>query len=203
MKDYSAPVSEDELSLTVGSCKNNGLQVQVVDTGQQAKELTLSIIPKRAEVFTMTSVTLEETGIAEAINKSGEYSSVRESLNQMDPTTQKKEMRRLSATPDWVISSAHAVTQEGHLLIASNTGSQLAAEAYGAEKVLFVVGTQKIVRDDEEGLNRIHTYVFPLEDSRALQAYGVGSFVSKLLTINREVVPGRVTVLFVKEKLGF
>ena len=203
MKDYSQLASEDELDIAVGSCKNNGLQVLVADDGNEAKDLVLNLVPKKAEVFTLTSVTLDTIGISEAINNSGEYDSVRMKLSRMDPATQKKEMRRLGSAPDWVIGTAHAVTEEGHLLIASNTGSQLAAEVYGAENVIFVIGTQKIVKDDGDGLKRIYEYVLPLEDARALEVYKMNSFVSKLLIINREILPKRTTVVFAKEKLGF
>src|SRR5436309_1465323 len=57
--------------------------------------------------------------------------------------------------------------------------------------------------DLEEGLRRINEYVFPLEDARALTAYGVHSGVNKVLIINRELTPGRITVVFVDEVLGF
>ena len=56
----------------------------------------------------------------------------------------------------------------------------------------------------DEGLRRIDEYVLPLESKRAHEAYGVpGSAVNKLLIINKEVTPGRLTVIFVKVKLGF
>jgi len=46
--------------------------------------------------------------------------------------------------------------------------------------------------------------VLPLESERARKAYGVpGSFVSKLLIINKEIFPDRATVIIVKESLGF
>ena len=66
-----------------------------------------------------------------------------------------------------------------------------------------MVGTQKIVANLEEGLRRIDEYAFPLEDARAQAAYGVHSGVNKVLIINREITPGRLTVVFVDEALGF
>jgi len=65
------------------------------------------------------------------------------------------------------------------------------------------VGTQKIVSDLEEGLRRVNDYALPLEDARAQAAYGIRSAVNKVLIINREIVPGRITVVFVDEVLGF
>ena len=89
------------------------------------------------------------------------------------------------------------------MLAASSSGSQLAPYAGGAGRVIFVVGTQKIVSDLEEGLRRIEEYAFPLEDARAMEAYGINSGINKVLIINREVVPGRITVVLVDEVLGF
>ena len=88
-------------------------------------------------------------------------------------------------------------------MTASASGSQLGPYASGAGRVILVVGTQKIVSDLEEGLRRIDEYAFPLEDARAQAAYGVHSGVNKVLIINREYMPGRITVVFVDEVLGF
>jgi hypothetical protein len=155
--------------------------------------------------MTMSSVTLDTIGLAKEINESGKYNSVKAKLMKMDRTTQGLEMQKLGAAPEYVVGSVHAVTQDGKLLIASNTGSQLPAYAFGASHVIWVVGTQKIVKDEEEGKKRIYEYVLPLESERInkLNNITAGSFVSKLLAINRERKPDRLNVIFVKEKLGF
>jgi hypothetical protein len=203
MKPYMALASDEMLRLAIAACRRNGLQIYVADTILQAKQQVLDIVPEGAEVFTATSTTLDALDIPQAINESGKYISVREKLRHMDPPTQKKEMRRLATTPDWMLGSVQAVTEDGHLHIASNTGSQLAGEVYGAEHVLFVVGTQKIVSNDQEAIRRIYEYVLPLEDERALVAYGINSFVSKLLIINREFMADRVVIVFIRQKVGF
>jgi len=82
-------------------------------------------------------------------------------------------------------------------------GSQLGPYVAGAGRVILVAGTQKIVPNLEEGLHRIEEYAFPLEDARAQAAYGVHSGVNKVLIINREITPGRITVVLVDEVLGF
>ena len=193
----------DQIERAVRSLEESGFKVEVVETGSEAYEKVLSILPEKAEVFTMTSQTLEQTGLSDVINNSGKYDSVRNRLNGMDRSTQGREMAKMGAAPDWVVSSVHAVTEDGHLLIASNTGSQLSAEAFAGGKVIFVVGAQKIVKDTSEGLKRIYEYVLPLEDARAQKAYGMHSNVSKILIINKEIVPERITIILVKEGLGF
>jgi hypothetical protein len=102
-----------------------------------------------------------------------------------------------------MLGSVHALTETGSLVTASMSGSQLGPYASGAGRVILVVGTQKIVSDLEEALRRVNEYAFPLEDARAQAAYGIRSGVNKLLVINREVNPGRITVVLVDEVLGF
>ncbi len=157
-----------------------------------------------SEVMTMTSVTLDAIGLSEEINKAGgKFKPVRDKLYAMDRKTQAREMNRLGAAPEVAVGSVHAITEDGHVLIASATGSQLPAYAYSAGKVIWVAGSQKIVKNTEEGLKRIYDYVFSLEDERARAAYGMGSGVNKLLIVNKEVTPGRMILIVVKDKLGF
>ncbi len=110
---------------------------------------------------------------------------------------------RLAAAPDFVVGSAHAVTEEGSLLVVSASGSQLGPLASGAGEVILVVGGQKIVPDLATGLRRITEYCFPLENARALRTYGVPSGVNTMLIVNRVLAPDRVTVILVREVLGF
>ena len=102
-----------------------------------------------------------------------------------------------------MLGSVHAVTESGTLITASMGGSQLGPYASGAAKVILVVGTQKIVTDLEEAMARLEDYTLPLEDARAMEAYGIHSSINKLLIISREIVPGRITVVLVDEALGF
>jgi LUD domain len=88
-------------------------------------------------------------------------------------------------------------------VVASASGSQLAPYSSGAGKVVWIVGSQKIVPTLDDGMRRVEEYALPLEDARARLTYGEGSFVGKVLTFYRESMPGRINVILVKEKLGF
>lgn len=203
-EEFAKLASAKEIETVIKALKGGNINAFEVDTVEEAKEEVIAIIPKGAEVFTMTSMTLEAIGVAKEINESGNYNSVRNEFNSMDRKTQKREMSRIGAAPEYAIGSVHAVTQDGKVLIASNTGSQLAGYVYGAEHVIWVVGAQKIVKDFDEGLKRVYEYSLPLESERARRAYGTsGSAVNKLLVINKEVVPNRITMVIVRQKLGF
>lgn len=188
---------------TAKALEANGFKVMIAKDGVEAKKMVLSQLPKGAEVFNMNSETLRTTGIAEAINESGDYDSVRNKFAKLDAQKQAREKRQLGAAPDWTIGSVHAVTQEGSAMIASKTGSQLPAYASGAAHVIWVVGAQKIVKDIPTGFRRIYEHSLPLENIRAKKAYGEASAVNKILIVNKEVAPGRFTMILVKEVLGF
>lgn len=204
MSKWTNIPSDKILEETSKALKSNGVNVQIAENKDEAKNKVLELIPKSSEVMTMTSATLDEVGILREINESGDYNSVRSKLNSMDRATQGTDMQKLGAAPEYVVGSVQAITQDGKILMASNTGSQLSAYVYGSPHVIWVVGGQKVVKDLDEGIKRIYDYVLPLESKRVQIAYGMAhSDVNKLLVINKEVKPDRLTVILVKEPLGF
>ena len=81
-------------------------------------------------------------------------------------------------------------------------GSQLASYAWGAAKVIFVVGAQKLVPTLAAAHERIYTHSLPLEDARAQAAYGQHSQVGKILEIHTEL-PGRIHVVLIRQRVGY
>lgn len=204
MNKWNTLATDESIKNTVAALEPNGITSLIVENKEAARKKILELIPQGAEVMTMTSVTLDTIGVTKDIDEGTQYTSVKQKLKGMDRKTQGHEMQQLGTAPEWAIGSVHAVTEDGHIMIASNTGSQLPAYAYGSAHVIWVVGTQKIVKNIDDGMKRIFEYVLPLESERAKKAYGTaGSNVSKLLMINKEVVPNRLTIIFVKEMLGF
>ncbi|NQV88459.1 MAG: lactate utilization protein [Parcubacteria group bacterium] len=201
--NYLKKATKSSINKTIKFLIKNGFDAELVPNGLEAKKRVLKLIPKNSSVMTMTSVTLDALGIPEAIEKSGQFEFIRNKLAKLDQKTKGQEMKKLASVPDVAIGSVHALTMDGKIMIASATGSQLPAYVYGASKVIFVVGTQKIVKNLEDGMKRIYEHILPLESERAKKAYGVsGSSVNKLLVLNKET-PGRISVVFVDEVLGF
>jgi hypothetical protein len=201
-REFAAPASRERLERAASALRANGIEVFVVDDLEQAKRLVLEQLPAGAEVHEGASVTMETLGVTAEIEQSGRYDALRPRIWAMDRDTQLREMRKLAAGPDYVTGSAHAVTEDGHLLFASKTGSQLAGYVYGAGHVVLAVGAQKIVRDIDEGLRRIREYAYPLEDQHMLDLYGMHSGINNVLVINAEETP-RVTVVLIDQAVGF
>jgi LUD domain len=200
---YATAASEARVRRAAAALEANGMTVLRAADAAEAKEIVLGLIPEGSEVHHGASQTLDLTGITDAIDRSGRYDPIRPRIFSMDRKAQANEIRRISAAPDVMLGSVHAVTESGSLLVASMGGSQLGPYVSGAGRVILVVGIQKIVSDLEEGLRRIEEYSFPLEDARAQAAYGIHSGINKVLIINHEMTPGRITVVLVNEVLGF
>lgn len=188
---------------TMAALEANGITVLRASDAAAAKRIVLDLIPDTSPVHQGASQTLDVLGITHEIEKSGRYAALRPRIWSMNRETEADEIRRLGAAPDVMLGSVHAVTETGSLLAASMSGSQLGPYVSGAGRVILVVGTQKIVTDLEEGLLRINEYAWRLEDARAQAAYGIRSAVNKVVMINREITPGRITVVLVDEALGF
>ena len=200
---FGTVADEASAKRTAAALEANGIRVLRAPNAAAAKRIVLDLIPDGSQVHHGASQTLDVLGITDEIDKSGRYHPLRPRIWGMDRKTEGDEIRRLGAAPDVMLGSVHAVTETGSLVAASMSGSQLGPYASGAGRVIFVIGTQKIVRDVEEGLLRINEYAWRLEDARAQAAYGIRSAVNKVLVINREITPGRITVVLVDEVLGF
>ena len=200
---FERPASEASVRRATVALEVNGITVLRARNAAEAGRIVLQLVPDGSEVHHGASQSLEVTGISQKLETSGRYRPIGPRVRRMDRATQGDEIRRLTAVPDVMLGSVHAVTETGSLLAASMSGSQLAAYVAGAGRVILVVGIQKIVADVEEGLRRIDEHSLPLEDARALEAYGIHSAVNKVVIINREIVPGRITVVLVDEAIGF
>jgi acyl-CoA hydrolase len=199
---FTALPDDATLTATVVALEEHGFSVEVVDDLDGARAAVLARIPRGSTVMTNTSVTLQETGIADAINDGGPYESARQKMLALDFATQVQEMKAIGGQPDYAVGSVHAVTRDGTLVIASASGSQLASYAWGAANVIFVVGAQKLVPTLEAAHERIYQHSLKLEDARAYAAYGQNSRVGKILEIHQED-PGRIHVVLIRQPVGF
>ncbi len=206
MNNWNKLATKKQIDEVVKNLTANGMTAIVVNNADEAKAKVLELIPENSEVMTMSSETLRLSGITDAINESSKFDSVKVKLSKMNRETQNREMQKLGAAPEYAIGSVHAVTEDGQVIIASNTGSQLQAYVYASPHVIWVVGTQKIVKNLDDGMKRIYDYVLPKESVRLAKQYdrpGLQSNVSKLLIVNKEFNPDRITIILVKESVGF
>jgi L-lactate utilization protein LutC len=197
-------VAADEVSLRCAAegLSSHGFKVEVLDDTEEARARLAELVPAGASVFTGASETLRISGIDTDLNTSGRYDAIKPRVTAMDRATQAQEIRQLISSPDVVVGSVAAVTETGSIVAASGTGFQIPAYAAGAGQVILVVGAQKIVPDLETAMERLESYVLPLEDERSMAAYGAHSAMNRVLIFNGEPF-GRVAVLLLRQVIGF
>ena len=199
---FTIPASEETLQHVVAKLIERNIEAVVVDNGDEARKLVLERLPKGVEVHSAKSKTLQDSGIIDAIQEPDQYDALRPRYMKMDRKTQAHEIRKLIAGPDFMLGSVNAITEDGILVASSATASQLGPYSNTAGKVIFVIGSQKIVPDLQTALQRIRQYVLPWEDAQVRKVVPTGSFVGKTLIIEREWVPGRMTVILVRQPVG-
>ena len=204
-QSWAMPADAATLERTAEALRRKGYTVHVVDDLEAARSLVVGLLPEGAEVSQGASITLEETGITAEIEGSGRFDAIRPKTRALDYKTEegRRTGRKMGASPEWWINSAHAVTTDGRIVIGSNTGSQLGPLAYGAGNVIFVIGAQKVVPDLDSALRRLEEYSLPLESAKLFKAYGIPSAVNKILVITKEFRPGRITVVLIREGVGY
>ena len=202
--EFAKPADNATIEATAAALGAKGYDVHIAKDAADAKRIVLELLPEGAEVGQGASQTLEATGITHELEESGRFDPVRKTTRSMDRTTPEglRAMRRLGVGPDWYVNSAHAVTLDGTIVIASNPGSQLAPVAFGAGEVIFVVGSQKLVPDLETAMRRLEEHSLPLEHSRMQGIYGINSEIKKVLIIHKEFRPDRFRVVIVREPVG-
>ena len=202
-KDYAATASDEAIDRAKVALERNGFNVKIVNTPEDARAEVLSRIPKGSDVFTGTSATLSESGLDTELNDSGNYDSARQRYVPLMQEGKVLEAKQVGSASDYAVGSVHAITEDGEVVIASASGSQLPNYVYGANHVIWVAGAQKVVKDLSEAVHRLETHTLPLENIRAQKAYGAPSSIRKLLIYRNENKPGRITIVLIKQSIGY
>ncbi len=205
MNECEHLASDETIKKTVASLKERNINVVVVATRAEALEKIKELIPAGAGVMNGSSVTLQEIGFVDYLQKGNhKWKNIHEDiLKEKDPVKQ-VELRKQSVSTPYFLGSVHAITEEGQVIVASASGSQIPSYAFTSDNVIWVAGAQKIVPDLDSAMKRLNEYVIPLENKR-MQGVGYpGTILGRVLIFEREIMPNRhITLILVKEKLGF
>ncbi len=200
---YARVPGRDVIDATVAAMKARGFDVVTAENGHEALEKLKGIVPKGASVMTGSSTTLNEIGFS-ALLAEGVWNDLHKQVLEEQDQAKRADIRKEAAIKaDFFIASVNALSKNGELVSCDASGSRVSAYPFDAKRLVLVVGAQKIAVSLEEAMARVREYAFQLEDQRARKAYGMGSALAKWVILEREIVPHRVTVILVNEKLGF
>ncbi len=201
---WNALPSSEVVRLTTRAIEGRGIQVIPAADGDAALSALKKIIPSGAEVMRGSSTTLAEIGFEDYITggKSG-WIDLHAVITTENDDKKRTELRRKSVTADYFISGANAIAQTGEIVACDASGSRVGAWPFAAGHLILVVGMNKIVPDLESALMRVREYAFRLEDARAKRAYGTPSSIGKCVILANERNVGRITLILVREALGY
>ncbi|WP_135822182.1 lactate utilization protein [Halostella litorea] len=212
--DYAADTDIDEsldelpddetVEATAENLRDNGFDVVVVDSAEEALEAVQSQIPSGASVMNGHSTTLEEIGFAEYLSEGDhEWESLADEIWSIDDDAKRQAARRESQTADYFLGGINAIARTGELVAADRSGSRIGAYPFAASNVVIVSGVNKVVPTLSDALDRLESVAYPLENERAKEAYGVESAIAKQLIFRQELEDDRTTVVLVREQLGY
>lgn len=204
--DYNKLATDSQIKKATDALIEHGFKVEVVENKEEALEKIKTFIPVGSEVMNGGSTTLEEIGYMEYLRAGKhEWKDLHAAVTAENDPVKRGELRKLSINAAYYLGSAHAISETGEIVIASNTGSQLPHIAFSSQNVILIVSTKKIVPTLVDAFERVEKHIVPLEDERMKQVFGVGTLYSKTLILHHEnpMMQRNFLVLFVKENLGF
>ena len=196
--------AEETIDETVENLEDNGFEVVVVDSADDALAELQSLIPAESSVMNGHSTTLEEIRFVEFLSEGDhDWESLPDEIWSIDDDATRQAARRESQTADYFLGGINAISRSGELVAADRSGSRIGAYPFAASNVVIVSGVNKIVPTLEDALDRLESVAYPLENERAKDAYGVESAIAKQLIFRRELEDGRTTVVLVRSQLGY
>jgi hypothetical protein len=167
---------EQRSKMVVNNLIRKNINAQFVSTKQEALAVVMAMIPVDAKVARGDSITVEEVGIHEALEKRGQKTIYPQERNldgsPLYPTSeQRHDKAREAFSADVFLVSTNAITLDGKLVNIDGWGNRTSAMIFGPKKVIVVAGANKIVKDVAEGLERIHSIAAPMNNKRFFLKY--------------------------------
>lgn len=204
--DFKTLATPESISKTSVSLIENHFEPIQVASKEEALKKIRDLIPDGASVMNGASETLREIGLIDVLKaKDHPWRNLHDGILQETDGVKQERLRSESVLSDYYLGSVHALTENGEMIISSNSGSQLPHLAFTSPSIILVVGAQKIVPTLADAFKRIEEYVIPLEDVRMKEVYGYGTLHAKTLILRREnpAIGRKIYVLIVNESLGF
>lgn len=205
-KTFDALATEEVVETVKKALTERGFLPETVPTGADTLARIKELIPVGASVMNGSSRTLEEIGFVDYLQGgTHSWNNLHEGILAEKDLAKQKGLRLQSVFSDYYLGSANAITENGEIVIVSNTGSQMPHVVFTSPNIILVISTQKIVLTLPEAFERIEKHIMPLEDASIQKKYGVHTMHAKTVILHREnpMMGRKVHIILVNEKLGF
>ncbi|MBK5252921.1 MAG: lactate utilization protein [Peptostreptococcaceae bacterium] len=159
----------------VKSFKKNHFEAYYTDTKAKAAELIHSLIPNDSIIGVGDSHSFYQLNMEHDLKKRGcrlipntaalnlhSYNSDEYSYVKAPTREQAREILADYLTSDVFVLSANAITMEGEIVNVDGVGNRIAGSLYGADRIIMVVGINKIVQNETEARSRISNIAAPM-----------------------------------------
>jgi len=207
------PTPVDRLAAVL---RPRGIEVVYVETGAAALAWLKDAIPRGAIVMNGGSTTLRAIGF-EAAFATGDYDYLRPKVKAISDRAQRTVARRKASGADYFVGGVNAVSLTGEIVNADGSGNRVAAYAFAAGKVFLVAGVNKIVPDLAAAMERLRNQA-AVGECRNLglrtpcavtgkcdnyNCHAPDRQCGKVLLIENEKIPGRITLVMIGQELGY
>lgn len=204
---------EEIIKITIKNLNQNNIAGYYVKDAKQLIETVQSLLSEGEIIGCGDSITLEETRVFEFIRE-GNYHFLDKHNSELT-SADKRELYLQNFRAHTFLSGVNAVTQEGGLYFIDGNGSRVAPIIYGPEQVILVAGTNKIVSDSEEAIQRIRQVAAPLDARRlgkntpcvklgkCIDCKSKERICNDFICITRQYVKDRIKVIFLEGDFGY
>lgn len=213
MDKNTAFVYEERVKRTIESLEKNNMNGYFVQDEKELIEKIKELAPEGTTVSVGGSMALFETNVIELL-RSGRYNFLDRYKEGLTPEDI-KDIFRKSFCADVYFTGSNAITEEGELYNVDGNGNRVAAMIYGPDKVIVVVGINKIVKDVEEAISRVREMSAPANAKRlnkstpctkvgyCMDCSSQDRICSDYVLIRKQMKMGRIHVIFVNRELGY
>lgn len=206
-------VIDARIKRTMESLEKNNISAYRVENEEEALQKIGELIPEGSTIGIGGSMTLFEIGAIDFIRK-GNYNVLDRYKEGLTPA-EMKEIFRKGFFADAFLTSSNAVTENGELYNVDGNGNRVAAMLYGPDKVIVVVGINKLVKDIDEAVLRVEETAAPANNKRlnktnpctktghCMDCSSEGRICNEYTVIRRQGAKGRIHVIIVNKELGY
>lgn len=203
----------ERIKRTIENLEKNNIKGYFVENEGEALKKIEELLNEGDTVSVGGSMTLFEIGALDLL-RSGKYVFLDRYAQGLTPE-QIKEIYRKSFSADAYLTSSNAITEKGELYNVDGRGNRVAAMLYGPDKVIVVVGRNKIVRDLEEAAARNRELAAPANAKRldrntpcaktgyCMDCNSKDRICNEYVVIKKQFDPDRIHVIIVNKDLGY
>lgn len=163
MEDYQQARTHAAAHTLSKKLTRRNFQPVICQTLAEAKELAVQAIDPTKTVGFGGSVTVEASGLIDALYERGQTVIDRE--RTVTPEERHQVMRQ-ALTVDYFLTGINGIAETGELVNVDNVGNRVAALTFGPEKVLAFVSMKKVYGSLETTLAMVRKQTAPLNSWR-------------------------------------